>query len=910
MKIAYIFVISDFLHYGILKFIKEVKKQSDYLICGVLTDDAASKIKKEKPLNSFSERLEVLSSIQYIDEVIKQKEFNPFNNLKQLTNQYKEVTFYYGENIYKKLNINSLKKLSIQFEEISYENNYSDKNIAKKLYLSSFLKNNIDSFANFNTNNFLTFDTKNTKNVFSTKAGTLKNFSSILQKSKIEKSFVFTVINYIEYKEKIISYINKNFKQVIIRSSALNEDTKNESKAGFYDSVLNVNSQNKKEIEEAIKTVITSYKKSKHEHLYNEILVQTQTKNILINGVIFTNDIQTNLPYYVINYTSGNTTDIVTSGKGLTQTKFIHKNVRIKKLSNIYKVLIKAIIEIESLIKEVPLDIEFAVTNNFKVIIFQVRPLVKCNPIGIKESKNNLKLAYKNLGKNILLSDMAFWNPAELIGDNPRYLANSLFETIIMNKSWNDGLIDIGYPKIKGKLQQNILNKPYIDINKSYKALTIKSIDKKIKEKLFTYYSNKLDQNKHFHDKIEFDIIFSHYLPNFNSYKKELLEAGLSTKEFKNLNTTLLNFTTNLINDYSNIQTNYRKKLTQLIYKQKIYKNSEISLLISDCKEFGVVPFSTAARIAFISKNIFYSFRKKGLISLSELNIIESSFKTISSELNDDISNLHKKQISLSYFNNKYGHLRTGTYDITSKPYKEIILSNGIKEELTSPNQDLSLIKNKINKFFIDNDININFDNLYYMYKNSMYDREYIKLIYTKNISFILNKLSKIARQKNISLDLISHLDINNLNKLNLDNNSLKKYLKKQKNKFLKRSLIKLPSIIFSKEELGDFNILTSQINFIGTKNIKAETILLNNNSTNININNKIVLIENADPGYHWIFTKNIKGLVTKYGGVASHMTICCNEFGISAAIGCGEKFEELKKMSSLSIKPKEKIIF
>ena len=51
-----------------------------------------------------------------------------------------------------------------------------------------------------------------------------------------------------------------------------------------------------------------------------------------------------------------------------------------------------------------------------------------------------------------------------------------------------------------------------------------------------------------------------------------------------------------------------------------------------------------------------------------------------------------------------------------------------------------------------------------------------------------------------------------------------------------------------------------------------------------------IVCIENADPGYDWIFTKGISGLITKFGGANSHMAIRCGELGIPAAIGCGEE--------------------
>jgi phosphoenolpyruvate-protein kinase (PTS system EI component) len=66
-------------------------------------------------------------------------------------------------------------------------------------------------------------------------------------------------------------------------------------------------------------------------------------------------------------------------------------------------------------------------------------------------------------------------------------------------------------------------------------------------------------------------------------------------------------------------------------------------------------------------------------------------------------------------------------------------------------------------------------------------------------------------------------------------------------------------------------------------------------------INNKIILIENADPGYDWIFTKKPKGLITKYGGVASHMSIRCAEVNLPAAIGCGELlFQQLSNSKKI----------
>jgi len=64
-----------------------------------------------------------------------------------------------------------------------------------------------------------------------------------------------------------------------------------------------------------------------------------------------------------------------------------------------------------------------------------------------------------------------------------------------------------------------------------------------------------------------------------------------------------------------------------------------------------------------------------------------------------------------------------------------------------------------------------------------------------------------------------------------------------------------------------------------------------------------VVCIENADPGFDWIFTRGIRGLVTKYGGPNSHMAIRCAEMGITAAIGCGDLlFEQVARSGWIEI--------
>ena len=74
-------------------------------------------------------------------------------------------------------------------------------------------------------------------------------------------------------------------------------------------------------------------------------------------------------------------------------------------------------------------------------------------------------------------------------------------------------------------------------------------------------------------------------------------------------------------------------------------------------------------------------------------------------------------------------------------------------------------------------------------------------------------------------------------------------------------------------------------------------------NGSSLELSGKVVLIESADPGYDWIFSHNIAGLATKFGGANSHMAIRCAELDIPAAIGCGEQlFERMVKASEISL--------
>ena len=109
---------------------------------------------------------------------------------------------------------------------------------------------------------------------------------------------------------------------------------------------------------------------------------------------------------------------------------------------------------------------------------------------------------------------------------------------------------------------------------------------------------------------------------------------------------------------------------------------------------------------------------------------------------------------------------------------------------------------------------------------------------------------------------------------------------------------IELPLLITKEEDFFAFRESKSKPNFIGTKLVIGQIKQLTNLDTNDQdelLEGKIIIIENADPGFDWIFANKISGLITMFGGGNSHMAIRAAEFQLPAAIGVGVSlFKEL----------------
>lgn len=768
------------------------------------------------------------------------------------------------------------------------------------------------------------------KTIISTKADTLLAIRDMLKKSYIEPSMVIRVSDFQKSKTEVFHTISEMFKgdKIVVRSSSKNEDSLDGSNAGHYESVLDVNSYEYEEVCDAINTVMNSYIEDDNsetaltEIFDEQILIQRQATDIVMSGVIFTRDIVNNTPYYMISYGEDGATDYVTSGQG-GKTKWIARNVSREFVDEQFYNILEAIKELENIFSDVEaLDIEFAVNSKKEVIIFQVTPLVAvinaARPMTDKDfadTKSFAKCVY--LDTNHMMSDMAYWNPAEVIGTNPRPLDYSLYSEFITSGIWSKAISGLGYEAVNAELMQKIGNKPFVSIDYAIEGLTPKGLDSQLRYKLKHYYEEELKKNKSIHNTIEQELI----LNSFDFYTEEKLQYmkdyGFSEVELWRIREALFKLTINVLASYDNLCNEDLKSLDELAQLRhqireeaplaetnvmKLYKYVEE--LRSSIIAHGAPQFVRQARCAAIAKNFCESLVKGGFFTSDEMDSFMLSIPTVATQFESDFESYRKGQLPKEDFNKKYGHLRLGTYDIRTDCYGNMQFdSSSLKVQSIDKKvaQGKLLDYDKLKKALDKVGLRVTPEKFTDFLIKALKNREYFKSEYIKSLSLMLEIIIRLGDVLGIAREDMSYLEIQELSSYH-SRDSYIQIIESRRTMYHANSYLMLPEVILG---LGDMDVVDfdeTKPNFITTKIVEADIVNLDNNN-NRDIEGKIVVLTKADPGYDWIFDKNIAGFVTKYGGVASHMAIRCAEFGVPAAIGCGEvMYKEITSMLRMKL--------
>lgn len=778
-----------------------------------------------------------------------------------------------------------------------------------------------------------------------TKAGMLKYLQKHMPSINILPVYVVYGNNWEDDPSKIMDEIIAfaEGKELIVRSSSTMEDRAGYSNAGRFDSVLHVKPRYDA-LEEAVEKVFRSYGRMRDE----EVLIQPMLSDICRSGVVLTSDMDTLADYYIVNFSDDEDSTVVTGGVSnsvRTYVRYKYSDMPVEDKN--MKELLNTCCHIERFLNNSALDIEFAISSGGTIYIFQVRAIAgnSGRNLGKAEIGPAIKRIYKKvkklsarhpflLGHTSCFGIMPDWNPAEILGIRPKKLSISLYKELITDHIWAHQRYDYGYRDLTmHPLMVSFCGIPYIDTRITFNSFIPKKLHTGIAEKLVDYYLNRLKMYPKYHDKVEFEIVFSCYYFGVRDKLRNLLEHGFNENEITRIEFSLLELTNSIISPETGL---YKKDIEKIKILEENYcriVESDISLidkiywLIEECKAFGTLPFAGVARAAFIAVQFLRSLIDMGIISRGKYDDYMNSLETVSKRMKLDLEKYYSGKWSKNDFLKEYGHIRPGTYDITSMRYDEAFEAyfentagcENIFGEDTSGRNDDSKEQEKKEKAFSEkemrriqteleeNGLLITADELMTFIKEAIEGREYIKFVFTKSVSKILQLIEELGRRVDIGREDMAYLDISVVKQLYSDlyagdvKDIFWRNIQENKEQYLKTVQIRLPSVITKPEDVYAFWMLHEEPNYITQKSVVADTMVFEKKKSELQ--GKIVFIRAADPGYDFLFTKGISGLVTQFGGANSHMAIRCAEMGIPAVIGAGEKnFAEWSRYGRISL--------
>jgi choline kinase/phosphohistidine swiveling domain-containing protein len=765
--------------------------------------------------------------------------------------------------------------------------------------------------------------------ILTTKAQTLHTLRHRITKAKIAEQVHFSVQEWQNNRQAIRDVLKQTFgeKLLVVRSSSLQEDGFLKANAGKFTSVADVQN-NDTDLTRAVETVIASYGQAVTQE--DQVLVQPMLQNVDACGVVFTRTLNYGAPYYIVNYDMENTTAI-TSGISDNDYIFYHwKTASIpKNAPYFFKDLYEAIQEIECLTQFDALDIEFAITKTHELYIFQVRPLAAqhLREIDDDQLKEQLQQASKRFedmqrahpgisGKRTIFGIMPDWNPAEIVGIKPRTLAITLYQQLITHEIWAQQRFEFGYKDVRPyPLIICFSGHPYVDVRASIHSFLPANLKQSTTEKLVHYYLNRLSTHPEWHDKLEFMVMPTCYTFDFEDRWHTALtrEAGLSEDEFEAYKQDLLRLTQDAFQKCAEQYeaTAAINERFEAIQQVPLSDLDRLYTLCETCKQ-GTLNFSHLARCGFIASAFLKSALTKNMLTEVEKEALLCDIQTITGTFFEEAKKALNGQVSRTHFIYKYGHLRPGTYDITSPAYKmdpDKYLFGHVEQPITTAITPKNTFYNPTFEKILSDTLSISLDTFRHFLQQSIAGREYSKFVFTRYVSEILDILERLGQVYGLSADDVSYLPIatwldlrNGIASDGKTKRLLRTQIEYQKEYHQVARCIELPPLILKQSDFFSFFVPKTLPNFIGNQCVEAPLVYLkNSNETNgDSLRHKIILIEKADPGFDWIFNYKIAGLITVYGGPNSHMAIRSAEFKLPASIGIGNTLFNTLKTAQL----------
>jgi len=690
----------------------------------------------------------------------------------------------------------------------------------------------------------------------------------------------------------------------IVRSSSRTEDQPLSSLAGAFLSVRDVDVES---LPIAISEVFASYESLMQN---DEVLIQPMLKSVLRSGVVFTHDPSTGSPYRTVNWHEGDDTAAVTGG---TEGKMWQQAASGPAQTPKWMVPVMAMLD-ELIVRtgHTSLDCEFAIVGDApsSLYLLQVRPLVlQHEPESDADQYRRLQILHEFVanamrphpflnGSRTVFGVMPDWNPAEIIGIRPRPLALSLYREMVTDSVWAYQRHNYGYRNLRSfPLMTQFMGQPYIDVRVSFNSFIPADLDDQIADRLVEHYLTRLVEDPILHDKVEFEIVLSCYSFDIDQRLGLLQDSGFTANECSTIAASLRRLTNRIIDPVNGQWRGDAARLPLLASRRARlasghnHRLENFYWLIEDGKRYGTLPFAGLARAGFVAVQILRSLVATGIFSNEDLSSFMASISTVSSEMIHD-----RRVLPREDFLERYGHLRPGTYDIRSLRYDEApdmyfdwddarSVSRSVHHFALTLEQESGLAS-----LLRSHSIDSTPEALVNFCRTAIELRERSKFEFTRNLSDALSLLVEFGGDLGFSRDDMSYSDVNSIFEIYRSAGdamgTIGASIELGRRRYEETARLCLPPVIIDPLDVWGFEIPEAAPNYITQKTVVAPVVPSDQTDR---LRGSIVAIPSADPGYDWLFSHGIAGLITEWGGANSHMAIRAGELGLPAVIGAGE---------------------
>lgn len=763
---------------------------------------------------------------------------------------------------------------------------------------------------------------------FGTKAETLQALRPLLKEAVVPDSLHFTVADWQARRSRLLRRVRSRFGEqpLAVRSSARTEDGALSSGAGAYLSRLDVDGGDASAVGDAIDAVAASLPGD----IGDQVLVQAMVGDVAVSGVIMTFDLAHGSPYYVINFDDETgRTDGVTAGNGVHKALLVYRGadrnlVRSPRVSR----FLRLARELEELCGCQTLDIEFALDRSGTLHLLQVRRIAAArNWHPVTERRVARQLVHVErfvnersqprpgiLGQRTILAVMPDWNPAEIIGTTPRPLAASLYRHLVTGSVWREARASMGYRHLPGEeLMVTINHHPYIDVRNSFNSFLPAGLSEASGTALVDAWLDRLEARPELHDRVEFEIALTCRDFCFEEDWRARYGGVLSGRALADYRRALTALTGACLDAGATGSLSAAlERIAQLERAQGRRTAAtdgsfdglvHAASLLRACREMGTLPFAIVARHAFMAEALLRSALRRGALAEARLAAFRTTVRTVTGGMLEAYNRVCRGELTREEFMATFGHLRPGTYEITSPRYDERtdLFAESLAEIGNEPARAFRLgsaERRALDVLLAESGLDrIDADGLMDYARRAIAGREHAKFVFTRNLSDALSALAAWGEKQGLDRGDLSFIEwpqiarglsqpvIEEADRYFLD------LAARGRQSFSAAHAFRLSHIVRGVRDIYVATLNRSVPNFVGLGRTEGEVAHLAwDTSASVSLAGKIVCIENADPGFDWIFARCPAGLVTKFGGANSHMAVRCAELSLPAAIGCGEQ--------------------